>query len=276
VVWGAVIAFLAANLLSYAVVAISGASTESDQPLPPPVFFFSIVVVSGTFAIFSLLFARGAPEGLARRLLLVRPNIPRRLLWLLLPATWGVWMAGTPLALLGKWLFGDSDALLNFTRSYSSGPWAWKIAFLAASTLGPGIGEELLFRGWLQNGLRVSRGPRFALIFTALAFAACHLPPARVLFILPLGFWLGFLALRTGSLVPGILCHVFVNLTGHLLLATDVDEAFVFSIAIAVGIPSFVIVVRLFRRLRREESRLAAGPPTPGQIPASSMPADDA
>lgn len=276
VVWGAIGAFVVANVLSFVVITVAGYSGKSDEVLSPPVFFLSLLSVSGTFALLSLLFARGAPEGLAQRLLLVRPNIPPRLLWLLLPATWGVWIAGAPLSYLGNWLFGDSDSLLNFTGSYSTAPWSWKIAFLAASTLGPGFGEELLFRGWLQNGLVRSRGARFALVITAFAFAACHLPPARVLFIIPLAFWLGWLPLRTGSLFPGILCHVFVNLTGHLLLATDFNSVFVFSAAFFIGVPAFFIVVRLLRQLRREAPPLAAASPIPGQVPASSMPRDDA
>ena len=249
VIWGTLGAVVLASLVAVAAEAIVDACLGTpDGVTSPPGLFTTLVLTSGGFAACALWFARRGPGGLRRRLLLVRPAMSGRELWLLVPATWAVWLAGIPLLMLGTWLFGEGDGMQFFTATYGSAPWPWKVAFLAASTLGPGIGEELLFRGYLQQGLLGNgRGPRFALILTAVLFSAAHFPPARMLFVLPLAFWLGFLAHRTGSLVPGMLCHTFVNLTGHSLLATDVNPLFVFVPVFILGVPAFVMSVRFFR-----------------------------
>ena len=175
------------------------------------------------------------------------------------------------LGAFGEWLFGKSDAMDGFIQSYASAPWAWQVVFLLVSTLGPGIGEELLFRGYLQHGLLKARGKPFAIVFTAIAFSLCHLPPARVLSVLPLAFWLGFLALRTGSLIPGVLCHIFVNLTSGLALAHWLDAGIVIAPAFILGLPALVIALLSLRRLSRVPPASAPLPPS-GPAPSPNSP----
>ena len=45
----------------------------------------------------------------------------------------------------------------------------------------------------------------------AVIFAAFHGTPLWAIAVLPLGLWLGVLAWRTGSLLPGMVCHGFIN-----------------------------------------------------------------
>ena len=49
----------------------------------------------------AVLLAARAPEGIRRRLGIVRPQLPRFALLLLVPATWAMWLLAIPLALLG-------------------------------------------------------------------------------------------------------------------------------------------------------------------------------
>jgi membrane protease YdiL (CAAX protease family) len=116
------------------------------------------------------------------------------------------------------------------------------------STVGVGIGEELFFRGYVQQGLRQSNRLLISVVLTVLLFSACHLPPGRMLFVLPLAVWQSFVVIRTGSLIPGILCHAFVNLTGHTLIATGIDAGAVWGVAGAVGVPAFFLAIRALRR----------------------------
>ncbi|MCA9602956.1 MAG: CPBP family intramembrane metalloprotease, partial [Myxococcales bacterium] len=75
------------------------------------------------------------------------------------------------------------------------------------------IGEELFFRGWLQDAVdhEYARGRRwFAPLVTAAAFAAIH-PPLGMPAVLVLGLIAGLLYQRTRSLLPAVLAHAIHN-----------------------------------------------------------------
>ncbi len=75
----------------------------------------------------------------------------------------------------------------------------------------PGICEELLFRGAFF-GLWRSRGtPGLAVVVTALAFGFFHLSLFRFFPTMVLGVLLGFVSLRSRSVLPGMLAHALNN-----------------------------------------------------------------
>ncbi len=77
-----------------------------------------------------------------------------------------------------------------------------------------GIGEELLFRGFIQGDLEKAFGWRWALLGTALMFAVMHLTWRSVPelgFVFFAGVILGALYLKTKSLLPSILMHGMNN-----------------------------------------------------------------
>ena len=92
--------------------------------------------------------------------------------------------------------------------------------------------EELLFRGFLYQVLRRYVGSGWALGVTSFLFAVGHLEPAiepgdlktlmapmlRFPEFLGLGLLLGWLARRSGSLVPGMVLHMANNLSAIWLL----------------------------------------------------------
>lgn len=86
------------------------------------------------------------------------------------------------------------------------------------------LGEELLFRGFLQKFLEdhwqdVTR----AVLVTSLFFAVIHMNPFWLIQIYILGVLLGFLAWKTGSIWAGFILHAANNLMA--LLFTNFDEA---------------------------------------------------
>lgn len=77
------------------------------------------------------------------------------------------------------------------------------------------LGEELLFRGAIQ--------PEIGLIGTALLFGLLHLGPQGIVSVWTLwavlsGLMFGWMFEQTGSLLPVILCHIFVNTISMLRL----------------------------------------------------------
>ena len=98
------------------------------------------------------------------------------------------------------------------------------------------IGEEALFRGWLYRlSQRIWPKSLFsmdfplptAIIVSSLGFSFWHSQnlsfepiPIVVLqlgYTLIVGFWLGYLRMRTGKILPGILAHGALNLAAHLI-----------------------------------------------------------
>jgi membrane protease YdiL (CAAX protease family) len=83
----------------------------------------------------------------------------------------------------------------------------------------PAIAEELVFRGVLARSFARKRAG-LAVLVSAVAFSAYHIAPAQMLGTLPLAFALGILAVRSGSVVPGMIAHL-VNNTIVIVLERD-------------------------------------------------------
>ena len=90
------------------------------------------------------------------------------------------------------------------TRSSSSSRRcvAWPVFALL-----PGIAEELMFRGLLQNA---ARSRNLGIVVSGLGFAAFHIDPHHIAGVLPLGFFLAWVGARCGTLVT-IVAHVANN-----------------------------------------------------------------
>ncbi len=74
------------------------------------------------------------------------------------------------------------------------------------------IGEELVFRGFLQRSLeRIWKDVTKAVLITSMVFAMVHLNPFWIIQIYVLGVVLGYLSWRTKSVLPGIIVHGLNN-----------------------------------------------------------------
>ncbi len=85
------------------------------------------------------------------------------------------------------------------------------ILFIGVGIFAP-IGEELLFRGYLQQFLeKYWQDVTRAVLVTALTFAIIHLNPYWIIQAYLMGVILGYLAWRTNSVLPAIICHGVYN-----------------------------------------------------------------
>lgn len=86
------------------------------------------------------------------------------------------------------------------------------------------VGEEILFRGFLQTFLESAwQDVTKAILFTSLFFAVIHFNPYWVVQIYILGILLGYLTWRTGSILASIVFHILINGTSLLLGQTGVN-----------------------------------------------------
>jgi sodium transport system permease protein len=94
-------------------------------------------------------------------------------------------------------LMGDGDQPL----------WLLLIAFAVA----PPLCEELAFRGFILTGLCRDGRTRLAIVLSALTFGVMHTFTQQVFNATLLGIVLGLIAIRSNSLLPGIVFHMLFN-----------------------------------------------------------------
>jgi sodium transport system permease protein len=75
----------------------------------------------------------------------------------------------------------------------------------------PAVCEELAFRGFILSGLRRSGSKWTAIAVSSIFFASAHAIFQQSLVACLLGLVIGYLAVQTGSLWPGVLFHVVHN-----------------------------------------------------------------
>ncbi len=127
------------------------------------------------------------------------------------------------------------------STSLPSGGMELLLQFLVLCVL-PAIGEELLFRGALQGLLRPC-GSSVAIFGPALLFALLHLDPIQGLTAFVCAIFLGWLAERSGSILPGMALH-FVNnclafLNLYLRLYADSSVSFALELFVLLFFPLF-------------------------------------
>lgn len=134
---------------------------------------------------------------------------------------WAVPLTEAAHAVFPAWMVEASDVSQSLERLTS-----FELAlFIAAATVAAPLGEEFIYRGFMQRGLELSHGPRVAIAVTALVFSLSHLDLVGFTARLELGLLFGLLAWHAGSLWPAIAAHLANNLTTLLLFLTAGDTA---------------------------------------------------
>lgn len=121
----------------------------------------------------------------------------------------------------------------------------------------PGICEEILFRGFMVRFYE-SHGTKVAIVVSAVLFATFHLDPFRFLPVLVLGLLLGWLTLRSGSIINSMFSHALNNGLALFLISfgsspwlkpllQDADNLQVWLLAPAVLI--LVLALYLFQKV---------------------------
>lgn len=78
--------------------------------------------------------------------------------------------------------------------------------------------EELIFRGFILNGLLKNYSPTKAIIWSAVLFGIVHLNPWQFIGAFLIGIVIGWLYWKTGSIIPGILVHFVNNFTAVMTM----------------------------------------------------------
>ena len=102
--------------------------------------------------------------------------------------------------------------------------WGFILLFTAVAIIAP-IGEEILFRGFLQQFLEIYWNDiTKSILIIALFFAIIHLNPFWFIQIYILGIILGFLAWKTNSIIPSLILHSLNNTIALILSFIDLEK----------------------------------------------------
>lgn len=204
---------LALHLVTLTVVHYVAGPMLGFSPASPDLIAATIVIGA---AVVLALVARDLGAADRRRILAVLPRADGRTV---LTTLGGLAISQIPLAILALqgntiWQLGTAEKLAIGKALAASGG-ASSVALVAATVVVAPLVEELLYRGYLLGALR-ERMPGFAAVLvSALLFVfVLHFEPANLVAALCLGLATGWCALRTGSLLPGIIVHMASNAFG--------------------------------------------------------------
>jgi len=112
-----------------------------------------------------------------------------------------------------EWFFPKLPAeMAEMMKSFSdpSVPLIWPLLAIAVT---PAICEEIAFRGFMLSGLQSGRQRNFwtPIVISAVCFGVVHMIAHQVFNAILLGVVLGLLAVRSRSLIPGVIFHFIFN-----------------------------------------------------------------
>ena len=107
---------------------------------------------------------------------------------------------------------GEEATFAVETEVYSQSIGAAFVVLTIAVSLGPGVGEELFFRGLMMRSLLSTGRPAAAVGISALFFGLIHFDVLQSPGAALIGAYLGVVALRANSLYPAMAAHAANNL----------------------------------------------------------------
>jgi membrane protease YdiL (CAAX protease family) len=270
-------------------------------------FLLALMLVLSSFAIASLLVALGAspdtvaglatPVGLGIQVLVVSgifgavalvvpklSEVPVRP-WLRLVRVGPAVIALSMLGMVGLGFLVDeltfflhtaspetfsSDGLDLFNQMFQlASPLVFLLLTLAV-TLGPGLGEELLFRGLLLRSFLAGMPPVAALILSSALFGLIHLNLLQGVGAGVIGFYLGFVVLTSGSLWPAVAAHALNNLICALFARfggdlssvwTDGHPAWLIAVAAVLVVAAVIGLLKITAKAASSENSTGEPPP---------------
>ncbi|MBO5397893.1 MAG: ABC transporter permease [Clostridia bacterium] len=133
-----------------------------------------------------------------------------------------------------------------------------QILFVLSIAIIPGIFEELLFRKGLIN-LTKDFGDKFAILFSSLVFAFCHLNVTQGVFAFLMGLVLGTLYVKTGNMKYNMLLHALNNAYAAICTILITCEGYTAVLAFNIIVMSVILlgglvfIKELFRKVSVKE-----------------------
>lgn len=128
------------------------------------------------------------------------------------------------------------------------------IIFIYVVIIGP-IFEEFMYRGFILNAMAPANR-RFAVIVSALMFSLMHGNFAQIPNTFAVGIIWGYLAVKTGSIIPSVIAHIIMNFNAMVtqLIYTDEKQVMIhYAVTGAIGICCLIIYFVKNRKIEDKE-----------------------
>jgi len=215
---------------------------------------FSVFVSGGTAICAAML----SPEPFARRLGLVKPKL-NLLVWIIAPISCYALSLSFSAAIKAMQIQFNLADPFPIDQLVMGQPLWKQILAVCIVSLGAGFAEEFLFRGYMQTRLTKRIGFIGSLVIVSLLFGIAHLNLVQGTFAMLLGFYVGTLAHRSGSIWPAIWCHAFSNFCA-IVVTLNLPEMKVpgYLAVIGLGVPTTVCGTLAMLWLTRDRASLTA------------------
>ncbi len=140
----------------------------------------------------------------------------------------------------------------NFDIDYTATTPIDSVLFFIAVGVVPALGEEFAFRGIILQKLR-KYGDGFAILTSALLFGLMHGNLVQIPFTFVTGLALGFITVKSNSIIPAVITHFCINSTSVLvsiiednnLISTQIVDIAYLAFIVAVFIGAVISVISL-------------------------------
>lgn len=147
---------------------------------------------------------------------------------------------------------GTEGQLAELTKVFEDLDTVGRLRMLGVIALGPGITEELFFRGYGLTKLELAGDRTSAIVMTAALFGLIHFDPVHATAALIMGLFLGYAVASLNSLWPAICAHIINNALSAMFPGVGPEATSSRIALIAVCTVVLAIVVMLIRA-RRED-----------------------
>jgi membrane protease YdiL (CAAX protease family) len=138
------------------------------------------------------------------------------------------------------------------------------LLFAVGITVGPALGEELMFRGYIQPRLIARYGATAGIAIASALFGLLHMDALQSPLAGILGLYIGLVAYHMGSLWPAILTHAFNNLLSVATLYFFPDAQRDTQAGLITGVIGLVVFIYCLRHvLLMSVHRKNGRPPDP-------------
>lgn len=129
------------------------------------------------------------------------------------------WAEASPLVNSIKYLLDSLNELIEktFGNLIRADNFLEMLLVVITISIIPALCEEVMFRGYIQRSFGFKFKPQIAAILTAIFFALYHFNPYGLIPLAVIGFFLGFAAYKSQSLVIPIIIHFLNNFFAVML-----------------------------------------------------------
>ncbi len=153
-----------------------------------------------------------------------------------------------------------SENMLNSYAESANGLFSQSVILaIIGNVIAAPVIEEIIFRGLLFDRFKKAMPVGLAMLLSSVIFGLMHGQIVWVCYATVVGLFLAFIYHKTGSILPGVVAHMFLNGTSTLVNCTKLSAYAtegVFNIALFAAVPAIILIMVFAFRKSRETAEV--------------------